>query len=520
MPRHLIVGDTAVDLGLTGSNKQVYFNNSGTAAGASGLTYDPGTTTTTATTLNLTNPLTTAYGGTGLASFTQGDLLYFNTGTTLSKLAKDTNATRYLSNTGTSNNPAWAQVSLTTGISGVLPIANGGTNASSQTTNGIAYFDGTRITSGSTVSFDGTQVLSSVHTAVNVTTTSTSVSQSGIQAGATINPSGVSSARIWGLFFGANGTGSNNITDGWALNGLEGNAGYSGSATCGGANGGLMYCYNNGTGPLTDCRGLNLIGMTDNAGSGGHMTNVYWLDIATWAPAFSANSQKRIGIQIGAMADPGGFTSCTSVAISITGTSGTARDGILFGSDSNLYRLAASSLKTDGALTLGTTLTVGTSASVGTSLSVGTTATVTTSVITPLHTATANMTCKPSSNPSGAGFTHTVQSGISASLSGADGGDLFLIASAANAGKHNGGNVKVNAGLKAGAGTTGSILFYKSDGSTKVQEINDTGVGFFATAPVAQQTMGAATAGATYTATEQAMLQAVYNAVRAFGLGT
>jgi hypothetical protein len=36
----------------------------------------------------------------------------------------------------------------------------------------------------------------------------------------------------------------------------------------------------------------------------------------------------------------------------------------------------------------------------------------------------------------------------------------------------------------------------------------------------AQPTMGAATAGASYTTNEQAMLQAVYNAVRALGLGT
>jgi hypothetical protein len=32
--------------------------------------------------------------------------------------------------------------------------------------------------------------------------------------------------------------------------------------------------------------------------------------------------------------------------------------------------------------------------------------------------------------------------------------------------------------------------------------------------------MGAATAGGTYTSTEQSMLQAVYNAVRALGLGS
>jgi len=62
---------------------------------------------------------------------TQGDLLYASGANTLARLAKDANATRYLSNTGTTNNPAWAQINLTNGVTGVLPVANGGTNASS-----------------------------------------------------------------------------------------------------------------------------------------------------------------------------------------------------------------------------------------------------------------------------------------------------------------------------------------------------------------------------------------------------
>ncbi len=45
-------------------------------------------------------------------------------------------------------------------------------------------------------------------------------------------------------------------------------------------------------------------------------------------------------------------------------------------------------------------------------------------------------------------------------------------------------------------------------------------IGFFNHAPVIQPTMGSATAGGTYTSAEQAMLQAVYDAVRALGLGS
>ncbi len=62
-------------------------------------------------------------------TYAQGDILYASAASVFSALVKDTNATRYLSNTGASNNPAWAQVALTTGVSGVLPTANGGTNA-------------------------------------------------------------------------------------------------------------------------------------------------------------------------------------------------------------------------------------------------------------------------------------------------------------------------------------------------------------------------------------------------------
>lgn len=73
------------------------------------------------------------YGGTGLNSVAQGDVLYGSALNTITALAKNTSATRYLSNTGTNNNPAWAQVDLTNGVTGALPIANGGTGQTTQT---------------------------------------------------------------------------------------------------------------------------------------------------------------------------------------------------------------------------------------------------------------------------------------------------------------------------------------------------------------------------------------------------
>lgn len=65
-------------------------------------------------------------GGTGVDSsaYAQGDLPYISATGTWNHLAKNTSSTRYLSNTGSSNNPAWAQVDLSNGVTGSLPAAN------------------------------------------------------------------------------------------------------------------------------------------------------------------------------------------------------------------------------------------------------------------------------------------------------------------------------------------------------------------------------------------------------------
>lgn len=64
---------------------------------------------------------------------------------------------------------------------------------------------------------------------------------------------------------------------------------------------------------------------------------------------------------------------------------------------------------------------------------------------------------------------------------------------------------------------TGTVI--GDGGSNKIVQLTPTKLGFFSTAPVVRHSVGgASTAGATYGATEQSMLQNLWNALRAYGL--
>ena len=80
-------------------------------------------------------------GGTGLTSYTTGDLVYANSGTSLASLA-DVATGNVLLSGGVGSAPAYGKVGLTTHVSGTLPVANGGTGTGTAFTAGSVVFAG------------------------------------------------------------------------------------------------------------------------------------------------------------------------------------------------------------------------------------------------------------------------------------------------------------------------------------------------------------------------------------------
>jgi hypothetical protein len=89
----------------------------------------------------VTNVLPVGNGGIGLSNYTPGDIIYASGATTLSKLS-DISTGNVLLSGGIGVAPSYGKVDLTTTITGTLAVANGGLNITSYTTGDLIYASG------------------------------------------------------------------------------------------------------------------------------------------------------------------------------------------------------------------------------------------------------------------------------------------------------------------------------------------------------------------------------------------
>ena len=232
----------------TGGVVQVLASKSGNVNVASFQTSLGGLTPSTATTgiVTLAGTLNTSSGGTGLTSYTAGDLSYYAAGTLLSKLGIGTAGQILTVNSGATA-PQWSTLSgvavttfsagttgltpnsATTGavtLSGTLATTNGGTGLTSFTANGVVYASSTSaLATGSGITYNGTTFSTSNDASIHGLTVGQgggSVSGStvvGYQAG-TSNVTGAITA------FGYQALYNNNTSSGLNL-GVGYQAGYS-----------------------------------------------------------------------------------------------------------------------------------------------------------------------------------------------------------------------------------------------------------------------------------------------------
>jgi hypothetical protein len=132
----------AANVSIAINGNQITSGTVGSAYLTGSYTGITGVGTLTAGTWNATE-IAAIYGGTGQTTYAVGDLLYASSTTALSKLADVATGNALISG-GVTTAPSWGKIGLTTHVSGTLPIANGGTNATTTPTSGaVAYGTGT-----------------------------------------------------------------------------------------------------------------------------------------------------------------------------------------------------------------------------------------------------------------------------------------------------------------------------------------------------------------------------------------
>lgn len=139
----LVIGNNLTLAGTDGSTLNVGGGGTlGSAAYTASTAYAPAAGSASVTTLGTVTTGTwnatavgAAYGGTGQASYTIGDILYASGATALSKLTGVATGNALISG-GVGAAPSWGKIGLTTHVSGTLPVANGGTGVTTSTGTG------------------------------------------------------------------------------------------------------------------------------------------------------------------------------------------------------------------------------------------------------------------------------------------------------------------------------------------------------------------------------------------------
>jgi hypothetical protein len=179
---------TVTSVGGTGTVNGITLTGTVTTTGSLTL---GGTLSGVSLTTQVSGVLPAVNGGTGQSVYAVGDLLYASTTTALSKLADIATGNAIISG-GVGVAPLYGKIGLTTHVSGTLPVANGGTNASTFTAGSVVFAgtSGTYTQNNANFFWDNTNARLGVGTTTTANKLTVSVSSAGAAAGiiSLVNP--------------------------------------------------------------------------------------------------------------------------------------------------------------------------------------------------------------------------------------------------------------------------------------------------------------------------------------------